>query len=93
MYNKSTTEIAKETVMMARDVEGMVDNFRTAEEAGMKKALGARFGVVRKERVVPDEDRADRESTIAGEDADELDEDKGKSSGKFQIKRKRKRQV
>lgn len=26
---------------MARDVEGMVDNFRTAEEAGMKKALGA----------------------------------------------------
>lgn len=25
---------------MGRDVEGMVDNFRTAEEAGMKKALG-----------------------------------------------------
>ncbi|RPB00932.1 hypothetical protein L873DRAFT_1827324 [Choiromyces venosus 120613-1] len=48
MYNKSTSEIAKETVMMARDVEGMVDNFRTAEEAGMKKALGASFGPARK---------------------------------------------
>jgi len=48
MYNKSTSEIAKETVMMARDVEGMVDNFRTAEEAGMKKALSASFGPARK---------------------------------------------
>jgi len=48
MYNKSTSEIAKETVMMARDVEGMVDNFRTAEEAGMKKALSASFGHARK---------------------------------------------
>ncbi|CUS08992.1 unnamed protein product [Tuber aestivum] len=48
MYNKSSSEIAKETVMMARDVEGMVDNFRTAEEAGMKKALGASFGPARK---------------------------------------------
>ena len=83
---------------MARDVEGMVDNFRTAEEAGMKKALGARFGLARKERAVADDDRADRESTIAGEDADEFDEDRGRSTGitgnnKFQVKRKRKRQI
>ncbi|PWW73880.1 hypothetical protein C7212DRAFT_365497 [Tuber magnatum] len=48
MYNKSTSEIAKETVVMARDVEGMVDNFRTAEEAGMKKALCASFGPAKK---------------------------------------------
>ncbi|KAL7270113.1 hypothetical protein RUND412_007189 [Rhizina undulata] len=38
MYNKSTTEIAKETVEMARDVSHMVDNFRSAEEAGNRKA-------------------------------------------------------
>jgi hypothetical protein len=41
MYNKTSTEIVKETVMMAKDVESMVDNFRTAEEAGAKKALAA----------------------------------------------------
>jgi hypothetical protein len=88
MYNKSTTEIAKETVMMARDVEGMVDNFRTAEEAGMKKALGAGL---RKERTIADDDsRADRESTVAGEDGDEADDDKGKGI-KVAAKRKRKR--
>ncbi|PUU77458.1 hypothetical protein B9Z19DRAFT_1086344 [Tuber borchii] len=33
---------------MAPDVEGMVDNFRTAEEAGMRKALSAGFGPSRK---------------------------------------------
>jgi hypothetical protein len=41
MYNKTTSEIAKETIEMSKDVEGMVDNFRTAEEAGAKKALAA----------------------------------------------------
>lgn len=39
MYNKSSTEIVRETYVMARDVQGMVDNFRTAEEAGTRKAL------------------------------------------------------
>ena len=39
MYNKSTTEIVRETVEMAKDVQGMVDNFRAAEEAGTRKAL------------------------------------------------------
>lgn len=71
MYNKSTTEIAKETVMMARDVEGMVDNFRTAEEAGMKKALGVAvtglgFGSARK-LGVRDRDRErerERDNTV-----------------------------
>ena len=42
MYNKSSTEIVRETVIMANDVQGMVDNFRAAEEAGAKKALAAR---------------------------------------------------
>jgi hypothetical protein len=32
MYNKSTTEIAKETNTMAKDVEAMVDEFRNAEK-------------------------------------------------------------
>jgi hypothetical protein len=39
MYNKSNSEIVKETVEMAKDVQGMVDNFRAAEEAGTRKAL------------------------------------------------------
>ncbi|PUU77461.1 hypothetical protein B9Z19DRAFT_1128350 [Tuber borchii] len=33
---------------MAWDVEGMVDNFRTAKEAGMRNALSAGFGPSRK---------------------------------------------
>jgi hypothetical protein len=80
MYNKSTTEIGKETVVMARDVEGMVDNFRTAEEAGMKKALGAAatgggFGSARKGGV---RDR-ERETTVgtAGDEEQSIGGDKG----------------
>ncbi|RPB13074.1 hypothetical protein P167DRAFT_545085 [Morchella conica CCBAS932] len=79
MYNKSTTEIGKETVIMARDVEGMVDNFRTAEEAGMKKALGAAatgggFGSARKGGV---RDR-ERETTVgtAGDEEQSISGDK-----------------
>ncbi|PUU77450.1 hypothetical protein B9Z19DRAFT_1065863 [Tuber borchii] len=33
---------------MARDMEGMVDNFRTSEQAGMRKVLSAGFGPSRK---------------------------------------------
>lgn len=44
MYNKSTTEIVRETVEMAKDLQGMVDNFRAAEEAGTRKALAVSAG-------------------------------------------------
>ncbi|PUU77445.1 hypothetical protein B9Z19DRAFT_1086334, partial [Tuber borchii] len=64
---------------MARDVEEMVDNFRTAEEAGMRKALSAGFGPSRKfvgassggiggagTGTVAEEGEEDEGSTIAG---------------------------
>ncbi|KAA8895392.1 hypothetical protein FN846DRAFT_894194 [Sphaerosporella brunnea] len=38
MYNKSSTEIVKETVDMAKDVQGMADNFRAAEQAVEERA-------------------------------------------------------
>lgn len=44
MYNKSSTEVAKESAIMSREVESMVENFRTAEEAGTRKALFALSG-------------------------------------------------
>ncbi|KAA8904831.1 hypothetical protein FN846DRAFT_21279 [Sphaerosporella brunnea] len=50
MYNKSSTEIVKETVEMAKDVQGMVDNFRAAEEVGAKKLMLARKAVEERER-------------------------------------------
>lgn len=86
MYNKSTTEIGKETVVMARDVEGMVDNFRTAEEAGMKKALGAAatgggFGSARKggvrdrERETTAGTAGDEEQSVSGDKGDDGDGD------------------
>lgn len=85
MYNKSTTEIAKETVMMARDVEGMVDNFRTAEEAGMKKALGAAatgigFGSARK-LGVRDRERDNTVETITREEEQSINEEKDYGDG------------
>ena len=42
MYNKTNTEIVKETNIMAKDVEAMVNNFRGAEEVGTRKALAAK---------------------------------------------------
>ncbi|TGZ83046.1 hypothetical protein EX30DRAFT_394291 [Ascodesmis nigricans] len=42
MYNKTNTEIVKETNIMAKDVEAMVTNFRGAEEVGTRKALAAK---------------------------------------------------
>lgn len=85
MYNKSTTEIAKETVMMARDVEGMVDNFRTAEEAGMKKALGAAatgigFGSARK-LGVRDRERDNTVETVTREDEQSINGEKDDGDG------------
>lgn len=66
---------------MARDVEGMVDNFRTAEEAGMKKALGAAatgsgFGSARKPGA-RDRERENTVGTVAGEEEQSVNGEKG----------------
>ncbi|CAZ79582.1 unnamed protein product [Tuber melanosporum] len=92
MYNKSSSEIAKETVMMARDVEGMVDNFRTAEEAGMKKALGASFGPARKLGGAGSGSAGEGES-MADEGTEKETEDGGGGGqeGKKKVGRKKKR--
>ncbi|KAG0638732.1 hypothetical protein HOY80DRAFT_1009959 [Tuber brumale] len=95
MYNKSSSEIAKETVMMARDVEGMVDNFRTAEEAGMKKALGASFGPARKLGGAGSGSAggAGKEESMADEGTEKETEDGGGGGqeGKKKVGRKKKR--
>lgn len=79
MYNKSTTEIVKETYVMARDVEGMVNNFRGAEEVGMRKVVekekaerGKMKVVVAESEKGGDEEESLRgEGSVAGEDEGE----------------------
>jgi hypothetical protein len=74
MYNKSSTEIVKETVEMAKDVQSMVDNFRAAEEVGAKKLLLARKAVEERER--------EESESVAGSVNGEEDKRKGKGRWK-----------
>ena len=70
MYNKSSTEIVRETVEMAKEVQTAVDNFRMAEEAGAKKAALAE----EKERRMKEEEggsvAGDASSVIGDDDTD-----------------------
>jgi hypothetical protein len=75
MYNKSSTEIVKETVEMAKDVQGMVDNFRAAEEVGAKKLLLAR-------KAVEEREREESESVAGSVNGEEGDKRKGKGRWK-----------
>ena len=78
MYNKSTSEIARETVIMANDVQGMIDKFRADEKAGAEKALAARSSKPQ----VPEESlgaalSGNASSTVVGDK-----EDKGQNAPK-----------
>jgi hypothetical protein len=75
MYNKSSTEIVKETVEMAKDVQNMVDNFRAAEEVGAKKLLLAR-------KAVEEREREESESVSGSVNGEEGDKRKGKGRWK-----------
>ena len=76
MYNKSSSEIVRETVIMANDVQGMVDNFRAAEEAGAKKALAARSSKPQ----VREESLGAASSVVASSSVVGDEEDKGRGA-------------
>lgn len=94
MYNKTNTEIVKETNIMAKDVEAMVNNFRGAEEVGTRKALAAKEKEVggaatwggrrnlfqREETGEKEKDRARTES-VAGDAMEKGGSERGGGSG------------
>ena len=71
MYNKSTAEIVRETIVMANDVQRMVNNLRAAEQAGTKKALASRSSKpqVREENVGA-RSSVDASTSVVGDDED-----------------------
>lgn len=94
MYNKTNTEIVKETNIMAKDVEAMVNNFRGAEEVGTRKALAAKEKEVggaatwggrrnlfqREETGEKEKDRARTES-VAGDGMEKVGSERGGGVG------------